>query len=626
MALFRRHTRHGTTTDTTTGAERSRQVTLASATLVGRTQIRRTTTATDWQDEIWNYFDTVGELRYACRWLANAISRCTLFIGQAPDGTSEPAPAEPDEFPEAAPARQVLADLHYGQVGQAEMLRRMAIHLSVPGESYLVGLDPQPDQGITHRRWYVVSNDEIKVSNRGDTRLTLPDTGQTVNINASNSTIIRVWIPHARRGWEPDSPVRATIPALREIKGLSDHISASVDSRLAGAGVLAVPHSATTPTPSQSDPGNDRALHEDPFTASLMEAMLTPISDRDDASAVVPIVVKVPDEAVGKIQHLTFATEMSTSVSDLRKDAISRFAGGADLPGEVITGMGSANHWSAWALEESSIKLHVEPLVAVICDALTQEYLWPTLEALGDPDPTRWVVWYSSAELVQRPNRSAEAQSLYDKGVLSREAVLRENGFSPEDAPGQEELEQWMATRLALSNPDLLSSLMPIINGQTPSNSNTSPPGGETNTGPNTLPEPPTELSAATPPDQPVESTWWLRAVEQVALRALELSGKRMLSRSQRGWRAPAAHVHPWDVHTVATRPDTDQLDRLLDGAYDTAQVNFADAPCVLESIDAYCRHLLTTGQPHRREYLATILLDRGCAPDQTHHSGQEAA
>jgi len=619
MALFRRHTRQGTATTPDTGTERTRQVTVASATLVGRTQIRRSTSGADWQDEIWGYFDTVGELRYSARWLANAVSRCTLFIGQTPDSSSEPVPAEVEEFPEAAPARQVLEDLHYGQVGQAEMLRRMAIHLSVPGETYLVGLDPQPDQGITERRWYVVSIDEIKVSNRGETRLTLPDTGQTVTITPDNSTVIRIWIPHPRKGWEPDSPVRATIPALREIKGLSDHIAASVDSRLAGAGVLAVPHSATTPSPSQTDPGTGRPLHEDPFTGALMDAMLTPISDRDDASAVVPIVVKVPDEAVGKIQHLTFASDLSTNVSDMRKDAISRFAGGADLPGEVITGMGAMNHWGSWALEEASIKLHVEPLAAVICDALTQEYLWPTLTALGDPDPTRWVVWYDSSELVQRPNRSAEAQALYDKGVLSREAVLRENGFSIEDAPDPDELEQWMATRLAISNPELMPSLMPIITG------NTGPdPGGETNTGPNTPPEPPTGLPAAAAPRDEVESTWWLRAVEQVALRALELAGKRMLSRSQRGWRSPAQQVHPWDVHTVTTRPEPDQVDRLLDGAYTTATVNFANDECVLASVDAYCRHLLTTGQPHRREYLGTILVERGCTPHA--QTGQEAA
>src|SRR5690625_3569552 len=176
-----------------------------------------------------------------------------------------------------------------------------------------------------------------------------------------------------------------------------------------------------------------------------------------------------------------------------------------------------------------------------------------------------------------------------------------------------------MATRLAISNPELMPSLMPIITG------NTGPgPGGETNTGPNTPPEPPTGLPAAAAPRDGVESTWWLRAVEQVALRARELAGKRMLSRSQRGWRSPAQHVHPSDVHTVTAAPYPDQVARLLDGAYTTATVNFADDECVLASVDAYCRHLPATGQPPRREYLGTILVERGCTPHA--QTGQEAA
>src|SRR5690625_3869560 len=212
MALFRRHTRQGTATTPDTGTERTRQVTVASATLVGRTQIRRATSGADWRDEIWGYFDTVGELRYSARWLPNAASRCTLFIGQTPDSSSEPVPAEVEEFPEAAPARQVLEDLHYGQVGQAEMLRRMAIHLSVPGETYLVGLDPQPDQGITERRWYVVSIDEIKVSNRGETRLTLPDTGQTVTITPTTPPSSGSGSPTPARAGNPTRPCAPPSP------------------------------------------------------------------------------------------------------------------------------------------------------------------------------------------------------------------------------------------------------------------------------------------------------------------------------------------------------------------------------------------------------------------------------
>lgn len=610
MPLFRKHTRIGEWEDTRHAHTRRRDVTVASATVMGgRTRIHRGISSENWQDELWAHYDNVGELRYASHWLAAAVSRCTLYIAEAPEDGDEPTPAE---IPDAEPAKAALRDLHSGQIGQAEMLRRMALHLSVPGETFLVGIDPQPDQGIPSPRWLVMSGDEIKIPRQGDVKLTLPDTGQTIKINQTNSTIIRVWNPHGRRGWEADSPVRATLPPLREIKGLSEHIAASVDSRLAGAGILAIPHSTTTPTPGQAQAANANPLHPDEFTAALMEAMLTPIRDRNDASAVVPIVIKVPDDAVGKVQHLKLSTELSTSVAELRKDAINRLANGADLPGEVITGMGSMNHWGSWALEESSIKLHVEPLIGVICDALTQEYLWPTLTALGDPNPERWVVWYSSAELVQRPNRSAEAQSLYGMGALSQAALLRENGFSNEDAPGDQEVERWIAMKLALSYPDMLPNLLPIITQHNPTR-----PAGEPNSGPNT---PPDTLNAAAPLPAPTtpspdENGWWLRTVEQVALRALELAGKRMLSRSERGWKSPAAGVHPWDVHTVTARPTEDQLDRLLDGAYSTAQVNFADAPCVLTAVDTYCRNLLMTGQPHRREYLATVLVKQGCGP-----------
>lgn len=618
MPLFRKHTRTGLWEDTTSTTTRRRDVTLAAATLTGanRARIQRSS-GENWQEELWAHYDNVGELRYASHWLAAAVSRCTLYIAESPEDGNDPTPSD---LSDADPAKAALRDLHNGQVGQAEMLRRMALHLSVPGETFLVGIDPQPDAGISASRWLVVSGDEIKIPRQGDAQLTLPDTGQTIKINHTNSTIIRVWIPHARRGWLADSPIRATLHPLREIKGLSEHISASVDSRLAGAGILAIPHSTTTPTPGQSQPSNAQPLHPDEFTSALMEAMLTPIRDRNDASAVVPIVIKVPDDAVGKVQHIKLSTELSAAAADLRKEAINRLAGGADLPGEVITGMGSMNHWGTWALEESSIKLHVEPLVAVICDAITQEYLWPTLSALGDPAPERWTVWYSSAELVQRPNRSAEAQALYGMGALSHEALLRENGFSSEDAPGDREVERWIAMKLALSYPDMLPSLLPVITQE-----GTTRPTGEPNSGPTTPPD--TLTSATTLPTPsvgpaPDENGWWLRTVEQVALRALELAGKRMLSRSERGWKSPAAGVHPWDVHTVATRPTEDHLDRLLDGAYTTAQVNFSESPCVLAAVDAYCRNLLLTGQPHRREYLATVLVKQGCGPTP----GMEAA
>ena len=43
-----------------------------------------------WQDEVWDYLDTVGEFGYAHWWLAQAISRVRLVAAVRVKGESEP--------------------------------------------------------------------------------------------------------------------------------------------------------------------------------------------------------------------------------------------------------------------------------------------------------------------------------------------------------------------------------------------------------------------------------------------------------------------------------------------------------------------------------------------------------
>ena len=52
----------------------------------------------------------------------------------------------------------------------------------------------------------------------------------------------------------------------------------------------------------------------------------------------------------------------------------------------------------------------------MICEALTNDYLRPVLEASGiDPEP--YVVWYDSSPLTVRPNQGQDAKDLYDRGM-----------------------------------------------------------------------------------------------------------------------------------------------------------------------------------------------------------------
>src|SRR5690606_18167864 len=114
------HTAEGHTTPATPGGAASRSVTLASATLITRDQVRRVSKKQDWQAEAWQHYENVGELGFAAQWIGRSLSRCKLRIAEVdPNGAGDPSPAEqPPQL-----AQQLLDGLYGGAHG--EMLRRM---------------------------------------------------------------------------------------------------------------------------------------------------------------------------------------------------------------------------------------------------------------------------------------------------------------------------------------------------------------------------------------------------------------------------------------------------------------------------------------------------------------------
>ncbi|MGI5292712.1 hypothetical protein ACQEVF_56705 [Nonomuraea polychroma] len=156
-------------TDETTGRVHSHVI--ASAALISRKDLQAVPKSAEWQAEAWQFYDEVSELRSGVGWLANALSRARLYVGvEDPDGSSAPAPAEHQQ------AQAVLDELFSGQQGQGEMLRRMAVHLDVPGESFLTGFDYEGQ-----RRWLCLSGDEIDINRQsGACKVRLPESDQQV--------------------------------------------------------------------------------------------------------------------------------------------------------------------------------------------------------------------------------------------------------------------------------------------------------------------------------------------------------------------------------------------------------------------------------------------------------------
>jgi hypothetical protein len=272
--------------------------------------------------------------------------------------------------------------------------------------------------------------------------------------------IIRVWTSHPRKKWQADSPVRACLPVLRELMQLVRVSGQQMDSRLAGAGILILPIGVQFPDPSpevlQRNPGAD------PLMLTLAENIMVPLEDPEDSSRLVPMVLRVPPDTVDKVKVVSFASTLQAENMAGREGCIKRLALGLDMPPEQLLGMGDANHWGAWAIEESGVKLHVSPKLTTIVNAINEGYYEPALERQGLA-PWAYSLWFDVSALVQRPNRSSDARDLHTRGELSGESLRTAAGFEESDAPSLEERVANLLVQASERNPLMAPLMLPAL-------------------------------------------------------------------------------------------------------------------------------------------------------------------
>ena len=552
---------------------------IASAASLTRDAMKppRKGTSREWQGEAWRFYDSVGELRQAAAYIGKALSRITLNVKQrTSDGVSTLT---------TGLAVDALAGLFEGETGRSQMMETLGVHLTVPGESYIVA---EPSTGGAPDTWMVLSNDEIRPS----ANVWAYDRGEGKTDLSANALVMRVWRPHARKWIEADSSVRAILPVLREVEQLSKHIAATADSRLAGAGVFMVPSEMTFASP-PSDSAIPADPLIDPFLAALAEAMLKPIENRGSAAAVVPMVVRAPGEVLEYAKHISFSTPFDDRVSELLEGAIKRCALGMDLPPEIMLGQGDANHWSAWQIDESALKIHVEPLCELITDAFTRKWLWPILESEGEPDYTTFIGWDTS-DLRVRPNHATEAVELYDRGELSADALRRETGFDESDKPDDEEREQILLLKLVQANNDLTVPAAAALG---------LPVGAGVDSGNRYQPVPPPEIETPVGRDRDLPereesraASAQLAALEMVVLRALERANNRV---NRRGKQPKVCSIAECDQALVGAWEHVPHLAAKLGLQSDWLQTR----------LDSYARDVLSGRCEHSAERLAQHLI-----------------
>lgn len=544
----------------------------------------------DWQREAYRHYAICGEARFAALYYGNALSRAVIGVAKR-DASRKVVPITTGQHV------AYLDEFFAGTVGQGQLLEAMGIHLKIAGECWAVGRVGKP--------WEIVSVLEMNVNGSRWT-VEYGDGKPPVELENGKDVVIRIWTPFPGKRNEADSPFRSMIPVLSEIEWFTRHIFAQTSSRLAGAGLLLLPESATFPPP---PPVNGQAQKvNDELTGimrTLADAMLTPIKDPSNAAAMVPLVAKVPDEAVDKIKLLHFWSNLDEKALDMRRAAIERFADGFDLPKELVRGMssntgtggGSSNgvsHWGQWQIEEQGIKLHIEPMLDSIVNALTLAYLRPLTK-----DEAFFT--YDTAALRLRPDKSKESLELYDRGLVSIEVVLREHGFDPtSDRMEEEEFKRWLLVKAATSSttPEQVAQAMRQLGVALPM------PTTATQVPREERPPPSLEQHPVRP-RTPGENLALLPVAESLVLRALERAGNRIRGRD--GVTVPG--VPAYAMHTV--HACNGSADSYLTDAWSTAPIvldGVADTERTVQILNAYCRSLMASQEPHTRERLQRFL------------------
>jgi hypothetical protein len=592
-----------------------------------------------WQHEAWRLYDIVGELRFVANWIGSACSRVRIYVAEVDDNGRVQQEVKDKEI-------AGLADTLFGSPpNRAEALRMLGINLTIAGDAFIVGRDRATDNAD---EWMVVSNSELKRSSpNGRSVAWLYDDGDEQKVrerlNPKTALIIRIWTPHPRRNLWADSPTRAALPMLWEIERLTRYVFAQIDSRLVSAGLMPIPKDVSFPDQDE----NSEASGAEQLTEHLMRIGSLSLQGAGSAAGVVPTFVEMPVDALGKIELIQFASELSRQALDLRAEALRRFALAMDIDPSILSGAGEANHWGAWQILEGQIKVHIEPLMTRICDALTSSYLKAGLETLGK-DPDRYVYHYDTAPLTVRPERLKDTRELYKEGLVSRAAVLRAGDYAITDAPKVDEDLQRFTRELLLRDANLFQ--IPAVRkvaGYTeailPSNTMVTPQtAGMPGAGPPPPPPPPTGISPTPGGPMPVESVAQnalpgpggeagtpagmtaaasaqahdmnvFLVANATVLRAMERAGKRLLTRGTAG-KYPQTPAH--ELHTQL--PARDDTAGLLEGAWDQMSVLAQTAELGVNvenlqtALETYCAALLTHRKPHRVETLANWLRQQG--------------
>lgn len=412
--------------------------------------LRETRRASSWQTDAWGYRDMIGELRFAHQFLARAVARVRFFAAEIIPTEDDPIPVghEDSTLPAglAQAAEEELARLPLGSGFQ--FCGILSENFDAAGEAYVHGWF---DEDEDREDWEVLSVDEVLPGDGGGFAIRRFGASAPELVDPDTEEMLRLWVPHPRYKNLADSPMRALLDVCEEIVLAGREIRAASRSRIAANGILKIPAGLTLLRNHRDD--EERAdTDSNAFMADLTAALLAPIANEGDPGAVAPIGVQGEREDLAGFEHMTIERAVAAELLDRVDRWLTRLARGLDIPPEILSGIGDTNHWSAWQIDASTYRYHIDPRVRIIADSLTQGFLRPALRARGfsAADVARVCIWRDAGNLTENPNRGQDAKDAFDRGGIGWKTLRTALGFNDTDAPDDDELVKILAVRIGV--------------------------------------------------------------------------------------------------------------------------------------------------------------------------------
>lgn len=407
-----------------------------------------------WQGLAWRYRDMIGELRFALQFRARAISRVRFYAAEIISDDDEPIPVDlrndddaekrervtlPDDLCAAAEEELDRLPLSAGY----EFLGVWSENFDVAGDCWLHGYT---DKLTGEEVWKIRSVEAIDV--QGSKLTVKNELGQPRQIRIDEEELHRLWVPHPAHPHLGDSALNALQDVLEDICLVGREMRAVSRSRIMANGLLFV-------TDSMAEQRNTREDADTPlerrraWMADLESAMLAPIANEGDAGGVVPIVVTGTEEEIKAVRYERLQREESPILLEKLAKSLGRMGNSLDIPPEILTGMSDANHWTAWQIDNSTFRHHLEPSIRLMVDSLTGSFLRTALTKRGfPPEQVRRIrIWYDAGQITENPNRRQDALDAMDRILIGPAAGREALGFNDADAPTPEEALQMIAAK-----------------------------------------------------------------------------------------------------------------------------------------------------------------------------------